>query len=305
SGCFGKVVECYHAIEIASARLGPTAAKQLIDSTPTGFYWNPNDCATVTVFAFPFFLLHQNKAISFIGILTIVLICTGASARLAFMALWLMWLVGFCFFNKKNGVNYLVACFFLLGSLTNGYTLLAGKWRQLNEVSIFAKVQMERPDSVGDNSVNIRKELIIIGLNTVKQNYGFAIGGGNMSSRLAATGGVGNRKIKILHNFWLEWLIEGGVIAAIAFAAWYLLLLVSLWQNYHRQTNKVINNTTNNFIRNLEMPEIDANKSYYTAAVFLTLVGFIITAVGQSTCIYCLPMYCLFAVAIRLAKAEN
>ncbi len=304
-GYFGKTLKYYHIVEMASVRLSPIQAEQLIASTPTGFYYNPNDCATVTAFAFPFVLLHKNKVFSFVGILAIVLISVATSARLIFIALWLMWLLSFYFINKKNWANYLIAGLLLVGSLTNGYTLLAGKWRQLNEVSVFAKVQMERPDSIGDNSVNIRKELITIGLNTVKENCGIGIGGGNMSSCLTLRGGIGNHKIKVLHNFWLEWLVEGGFIAALAFACWYLLLLFRLGKEYHYESNKVIDNPSNNFVANWNMPTIESDKGYYIAAILVALIGFTVSAIAQGTCIYFLPMYCLFALAIRLAKAEN
>ncbi|MEY4925615.1 MAG: hypothetical protein RI894_51, partial [Bacteroidota bacterium] len=316
-GYFGRTLKYYHNISMTSSNLDLLTAKQLIDSTPTGFYCNPNDCATVVSMCFPFFLLHRNKFIATLGMSSVLLVDVGTSARLVLLGVWLMFAVSFFFINKKNWQNFLIAIVLLFASLSNGYTFLAGNWRQLNEVSIIGKVKLDDTLSNGkwhtlsrdklspkfeldtstiqhDNSTNIRKELIIAGFNTAKQHYGIGIGGGNMGAKLTRMGGIGTYKTKVLHNFWLEWLIEGGVIAAVGFALWYSWLLWSLYRTF-RKKNDENDDLSTPFI--LQKENI--------AAIFVTLVGFVLTAIAQGTCIYFLPMYLLFAVAIKVSRSSN
>ncbi len=331
SDYFGRNVEYYNALKIASANLPLATAAHLLQTTPTGFYWNPNDCAVAVALGFPFFLLKKQEKtpnyLAFLGIFSVVLVATACSARLVLIGLWLMTLAGLFFLYKENWKNNLnlknqnlktngnwknfALAFFLLGaSLTNGYTFAAGYWRQLNEVAMFSKVEMEKPRKDGDNSKNIRKELIINGLNVIKSNKGIGIGGGNMTTHLHKIGGIGDAKITIMHNFWLEIAIEGGVLFAIIFAFWYLFLLLKLLKNYlfyqkkiqNSLENSLENNLENNLKNSLENTFANQEKSYYTASLFLSLLGFIVTAIAPGTCIYFLPMYVLFAVALRFAK---
>ena len=280
---------------MAAVKLGFTEAKQLIDTTPTGFYCNPNDCATVVSFAFPFFLLYPKKRISFLGLTAVVFVCVGASARLVLLALVLMWLFGWLFVDKTRWKNYFFALFLLIGAFTRGYGLLPQSWRQASEVSF---INEKQPDLKEDNSVNIRKILILKGIETIKQHHGIGIGGGNMGARLAAEGGVGNHKVKILHNFWLEWLIEGGVIWAVLLGAWYVLLLYRLF----RESQKTY---FPHFSTARASETYLTTTNYLPAATFLTLVGFILAAIAQGTCIYYLPMYLLFAIALRLTNTTH
>ncbi len=324
SDYFGRNVEYYNALKIASANLPLQTAANLLQTTPTGFYWNPNDCAVAVALGFPFFLLKKPNWFTYLGILAVILIATACSARLVLAGLWLMSMASLFFLNIENekiengktkyskaGIwKNIALAFFLLGaSLTNGYSFGAGYWRQLNEVALFAKTEMEKPRIDGDNSKNIRKELISNGLNVIKDNKGIGIGGGNMTSHLYKIGGIGDAKITIMHNFWLELAIEGGVLFALVFAFWYLFLLIKLLQNYFLHQKKIRSLITQDTIINDAIIQpISANalgsgeKSYYTAAIFLNLLGFVVTAVAPGTCIYFLPMYVLFAMAVRFCK---
>lgn len=311
-GLFGHTVKYNHIIEMAAISLGLAEAKQLIDTTPTGFYCNPNDCATVVSFAFPFFLLYPKKRISFLGLTCVVFICVGASARLVLLAICLMWFFAWLFVDKTRWKNYLFALFLLVGAFTHGYGLLPQSWRQADEMNLIKKKDTsfndEKAVNIGnvqvfkqDNSTNIRKTLIIKGVETAKQHYGIGIGGGNMGARLAAAGGVGNHKVKILHNFWLEWLVEGGVIWAILFAAWYGLLLFRLFRESQKLRFLSVSTTFNTLTNNTYF----TTTNYLPAATFLALVGFILAAIAQGTCIYYLPMYLLFAIALRLTNSTH
>jgi teichuronic acid biosynthesis protein TuaE len=83
-----------------------------------------------------------------------------------------------------------------------------------------------------------------------------------------------------MHNFWLELLVEGGVIFAVAFGVWYCSLL---WR----------------------LKSISANSSspilrYVGRSLFLGFLGFIFAAVGPSSVIYMLPMWMLVGVALAV-----
>ena len=146
---------------------------------------------------------------------------------------------------------------------------------------------MELRHNTANSSTSVRTELIKQGIHTLRENYGIGIGGGNMTERLKAMGGVGNAHITALHNFWLELAVEGGILYVLAFAIWYGSVLYQLYKAQKKTANQ-----------SLPLP-------YWIRATTVVWLCFPVGAVALSSCIYFLPMYLLFGWTLALLTLES
>ena len=81
-------------------------------------------------------------------------------------------------------------------------------------------------------------------------------------------------------NFWIEILVEGGVIFFSLMIVWYGSIIINLY--------KISRLGSNNEIK------------YYASALVLTMIGFIPAAVAASSTIYFFPMWIMFGMAIAV-----
>lgn len=132
----------------------------------------------------------------------------------------------------------------------------------------------------------VRGTLLGDGLAIVADTDGLGVGAGNAEVRvrsLAEFPGVAN-----LHNWWLEVLVNGGVVGFALYLAFFLTLL-------RRQTQ------ASRRVR-------DPLTRYMTLAGALALVGWILGSVGPSTAIHYAPMWVVFGLgmgALVRARAED
>ena len=253
---------------------------------PTGFHWNPNDLAVLLGMVFPFFLFHKNKWIAFSGNIIILWLIIQCGARIVFISYFIMLLFSYLFINRKNYVVPLITTIVILFCCSNGFSTLQGKYPKFNEIQSFTYglIGFNQPQFNQDNedlknsSIAIRRELIKFGVNASITHYGIGVGGGNSKYELEKIGGIGEKKIVNLHNFWIELLIEGGIIYLLVFIFWYCLLLWKLFQ----------------IARIVEEKKL----KYFSKSLFVALCGFIVSAIAPSTIIYFLPMYILFGFSI-------
>jgi hypothetical protein len=126
-------------------------------------------------------------------------------------------------------------------------------------------------DQTEPTSIGIRQSLVKEGINAIKDSYGLGLGGG--TSRLIKVGDIEN-----MHFFWLEIVVEAGILFAFLFFIWYVSIVFSLYK-----ISKVCK---------------DSKIKYYASASSLSLIGFIFGAVSASSTIYMLPMWILYGFAI-------
>jgi len=253
---------------------------------PTGFHWNPNDLAVLLGMAFPFFLFNKNKWIAISGNIIILWLIIQCGARIVFISYFIMLLISCLFINRKNFVVPLITLIAVLFCSSNGFNSLQGKYPKFNEIQTFTYglVGLNQPrynqenEDLKKGSIALRKELIKFGVNASIAHYGIGVGGGNSRYELEKIGGMGEKKIVNLHNFWVEILMEGGIIYLLAFMFWYCLMLWKLFQAS----------------RNVK----DQRLKYFSKSLFVALCGFVVSAIAPSTVAYFLPMYVLFGFCI-------
>jgi O-antigen ligase len=125
-------------------------------------------------------------------------------------------------------------------------------------------------------SGGVRGALLGDGLALVTETNGLGVGAGNAEARVRALTdfpGVAN-----LHNWWLEVLVDGGVVGL----ALYLLFFATLLR---RQT-RVFRRARDPLVR------------YMALAGSLALVGWIVGSVGPSTAIHFAPMWIVFGLGM-------
>ena len=134
-------------------------------------------------------------------------------------------------------------------------------------------------------SGGVRGALLGDGLAIVAETDGLGVGAGNAENSvrsLADFPGVAN-----LHNWWLEVLVDGGVVGL----ALYLLFFLTLLRGQVRAARR----TEDRLVR------------YLSLAGALSLIGWIVGSVGPSTAIHFAPMWLVFGLgmaALVLARRE-
>ena len=91
-------------------------------------------------------------------------------------------------------------------------------------------------------------------------------------------GGVSNHGYLSMHNFWIEILVDAGVLFTLFFLLFYIKITYKLW--------RIGNHTKEITIK------------YYSQALSLSLPSFFIAAMSTSTAIYFLPMWLMFGFSI-------
>ncbi|MFZ4785623.1 MAG: O-antigen ligase family protein, partial [Flavobacteriales bacterium] len=123
-----------------------------------------------------------------------------------------------------------------------------------------------------DNSGGTRIALFFRTLDLVKTSKALGMGGGQAQAIIHSEGGLGKHHDSSVHNYWLEYLAEGGIVAELLFITFYWILLVGTWLDYRRHGQAA------------------------ALMLFITLLLFFVGSISLSSCIYFLPMYLLFGI---------
>jgi O-antigen ligase len=116
-----------------------------------------------------------------------------------------------------------------------------------------------------------------------KNSYGMGVGAGN--SVQIQIENDNTHGVYSMHNFWIEILVEAGILFFVVWCLWYFLLVRKVFFIGKRHPD--------DFIR------------YNAKAASLALIGLTIGLISMSSAIYFLPMYLLFGISfvtIRLAE---
>ncbi len=247
---------------------------------PTGFHWNTNNLAIAMVLILPFFLCSKKVSVKGIGALAISVIIVLAASRAVFLGL----LVIFCLYLliiKKKIVTLALIWAFILSIIWGMFQWSESEDPRLNEVAntIEALSLYIKGDLDVGGSLEWRRELVDNGLDALKKTNGLGVGSGGSVAVQESLGGVEGR-FTSMHNFWVEILVEGGVVFFILFAAWYGAIVYNLY--------KIIQSTRSGDLK------------YYASSLLLAMLGFIPAAIAASSTIYFFPMWIMFGLSISV-----
>ena len=252
---------------------------------PTGFRWNTNDLAICMVLGLPFFMGSKKTSLKFFGILAITLIIAMTASRAVFLALLLSFSVYLFFIKKQIGtlIFIWVASIALLLSMIS---LKDSDNPRINELanslealSLYFSGEID----VG-GSIEWRRDLVENGLTAFSKTYGLGLGAGGTVANQELIGPVAGR-FTSMHNFWIELLVEGGLLVGIVFSIWVFSMLINLYKISRIST--------------------DNNLKYYSQSLFLSFIAFIPAAVAASSTIYFFPMWIMFGMSITVINLSK
>ncbi|GHV55339.1 hypothetical protein AGMMS49579_17940 [Spirochaetia bacterium] len=252
-----------------------------IMSSPTGFTGNPNDLAIFVVMVLPFCLFSRKFYVPIFGAILSLIIIISASSRGVFIAFTIGMTVYFCMKYKKLFLIIATVILFLITGLT--YPILdilkKSENAKISEItsSFGVLATYLTGKSTQGNSISIRQQLIGNGLIELKISKGLGVGGGASIAIQQVKYGLG---VTSMHNFWVEILVEGGIIGFLLFLAWYLSLMYKLLT--------ISKKTKNDFIK------------YISSSLFLSMTFFSVGCISASSVIYNLTMWLMFGMAISI-----
>lgn len=256
-------------------------------NAPTGFQWNPNNLSIVMVIILPFFLFSKKIYLKILGAVSILTIIIMAGSRGAFLAATLV-IIGYLFFyNKKIFIFSILLgsiCLFAL-AMSIGTLKKSNNFKIREIANSFDAAYMYTFENIkSTGSIKTRQILIQNGLKALKESNGLGVGGG-CSEEVQTIYGGKNQKTKSMHNFWIELMVDGGILFFIIFILWYFYIMIKLF---------IIGTSGYN-------PDI----SYFAKACSLSLLGFTIAAISASSTIYVFPMWILFGFSITTINNYN
>lgn len=247
---------------------------------PTGFEWNPNNLGAKMVILLPFFLLMRPswwRRCGLLGVMSVVVLSGSRGALLAALFVVAMYVLLYRRFNLRF-MLYLV-----IGAIALACTIRFLDVKFLTEAftAFVVYLSMESLDPTA--SIGIRQQLMLNGLDALLGTYGLGIGGGadlKMQEMYNNTfyGGMAEKQILSMHNFWVEILVNGGVLFFVVFIAWYIALTWRLYRISKRAS--------------------DVTLRYYASSSALALAGFSLASISASSVIYFFPMWLLFGFSI-------
>jgi len=263
------------------------SAKSLIKSAPTAFWGNPNNLSVAMVILAPFFLLTKDLKWRVIGLISIFIIIIMAGSRGSFIAL----VFGIAVYVCVRGYKYIFTALFLSILLS---LLLVSNFDSLknSENSRIADIAwagealyiyiFEQEESM--NSIGARQQLIRNGLDALWQTNGLGVGGGGSQAVQEEAGGVAGT-LRSMHNFWVEVLVEAGIVMFSFFVIWYLSLAFKLYRIYKAAKYGFY--------------------KYQAGSLFLALMIFVVACVSASSVIYLFSMWLMFAMSIAVVRLYN
>lgn len=207
-----------------------------VDSSPTVFFWNPNNLAVFLCLFLPF--LNKNSWLNGFLYLTTIFVIYNTGSRLSIISIGLVLLI-ICLF-KFSTIRFLVyyLSILILPIIFFPNSIAAIKANEpieriigINLIPIIGLNYNEGPTvkDTNDNSKSIRKQLYKQGLQDIIDSKLLGVGVGNAEwynfKRKEHT-----QNITSVHFYWLELFINGGVVALLLFAGYFSQIAKDLYR---------------------------------------------------------------------------
>jgi teichuronic acid biosynthesis protein TuaE len=242
---------------------------------PTGFEWNVNNLAVLMLMLLPFFIFLKKRLYSRIGVILSLLCIIMSASRGVFIGTVVV--VPACYFIKLRRHRIVVVALiaaaiglapvalrYVTGLDYLGLTRLASSFEAVSTLTSSAG-EPTRPRS----SISLRRTYIEKGMAAFTESKGLGVGAGG--DRVVLEG-------ESMHNYWVEVLVDGGILLFATYLFWLLYLFYNLLKVY----------------RNSQEDSI----KYYAIASAISLIGFSIGCISASSVIYFLPKWILYGFSI-------
>lgn len=277
---------------------------------PTGIFLNQNDYATFLSFSIPFvisFFRKENKIlIRFLGMEIVtgavyLIVITGSRANILAVLLELILFLFILKFKQKIRLIFeLVVCMLILliflsvpikgifsqtvreiSSIVNMTNVITHEESgndheeaKLTNEEIVKNVEL----TANIDSMNARLNLIRNGISFLLSKSVFGVGAGNFEYYMKNYGLYYTKEFVNPHNWWLEILVNYGIIIFIGYIIFYFSLIFKLGKIYFRK--------------------ISSKQKRISEGFLVSLVGFSFASLGPSSIIAFKPHWLLFAFAL-------
>lgn len=255
---------------------------EILHSTPTGFHWNPNNFATVMLILIPFFIYAKNWWIKLSGVLSCTFLIFVSNSRTAIFALIVVLIICFIqsFRINKKGFIYSVGALVTILAIVLNFTTIGGIISTKFRSSTTAVNVLLFEYQTDNNSIGVRQKIIRNAFTEISENHflGSGIGASKYSQ---IKHGKSQGKITSIHNYWLEILVDGGILIFFSFMLWYIILIRDLG----RYTSKS-----------------DGMLKPLAKACLAALMGCILMGFSVSSFTYFLPFWVLISISLMVLK---
>jgi len=283
---YSEIVHYFGRDSVIEGTLDQRGIQQFL-SSPTGFQWNPNDLAATLVIFLPFCLLHRSPALRYCGATSILVVIFFTGSRASYIAVAVVFAVWGLAFHLRRAVIVLglaVAAVLLTPSAIQ--TMKTSDNPRIAELAALSEVLTAflAGSATSGDSVGLRRELIHNGLEALRESPLLGVGGGASIAVQERAGGAAAR-IRSMHNFWIEVMVDSGVIMGGLFIGWYAWLLARCY--------RVALFTRRPYLR------------YVSTALVCSMSGFAIAMVSSSSVIYVLPMWFMYGLVCAVLNIDR
>jgi len=247
---------------------------------PTGFHWNTNNLAIGMMMTLPFFLCSHQILVKVLGTIAISVIIILAASRAVFLGLIIILCLYLIVVKKKIATLFLI-WFTVIGMFWGMNQLSESENPRINEIAnSFEAISLYLKGDIDvGGSLEWRRELVDNGIDALVVSKGLGVGAGGSVAIQEKLGGVAGQ-FTSMHNFWIELLVEGGVVFFGLTLLWYGSIIFNLFKITKSNRNNKLN--------------------YYASSLLLSMIGFIPAAIAASSTIYFFPMWIMFGLSISV-----
>lgn len=250
-------------------------------SSPTAFFWNPNNLAVFIGLFIPI-LLKINKTYSYILFIISVIVIVYTASRFSLISLGLVLLI-FSFVKVRMLFYFLTLNLVLIIPMllfsdsiynikANEPILKITNHDLLTSLNGNSKLYKNKVIDETDNSQGIRKQLYIQGWEYIVKSKFLGVGAGN-ADWLNLKQSENTQDITNVHFYWLEIFINGGLFVILLMTVFFGNIVLSLIKKLKNDSNSL--------------------------ALLMSLVLFGLSVISISTAHYFLPYYGFLAILIN------
>ncbi|MHA1343898.1 MAG: O-antigen ligase family protein [Promethearchaeota archaeon] len=250
---------------------------------PTAVFYNQNDYATFLTLSIPFGIgivrYSCKKYLRFFGLCSILgafylIVAAGSRANIIAVLFELAFILLFLlnFKRKIKAIITISICIVLLFMFLPGP--VQGFFSQITEKlnSIVSHAGLRT------GSIGVRMNLVRNGLLFLYSTAGFGVGAGNAEYYMANFAKYYTAGITNPHNWWLEILVDYGILVFVGYIIFYIGIMRNLWKIY-RKKQKI-------------------EEKMICEALLVSLVGFFFASISSSSIMAFKPQWLLFAFAL-------